>query len=151
MASMDPVSRLRRLEPDRFHALVKMHLSFLLDLNTDSDNHTPTRAKSTPTKSTPMGKSKLLATPLRILQGNSQSSKGVMDGAVLTQEGVCQVNSIIKSASLCFNVRKLYFGLVKLGHCQVSIMSLLTSTLFELKIEYWKPVQMSSTAGALDL
>ena len=31
----DPYENLRRLEPDQFHSMVKMHLSFLLDLNTD--------------------------------------------------------------------------------------------------------------------
>lgn len=94
---MEIIDKMKRLAPDQFHMLVKMHLSFLLDLNTDDcdcsfifDNQnqatSSTATTSTPTKS----KGLSFVTPRK------KVSKGVMEGAPLTLEGVCQVFQIIE-------------------------------------------------------
>ena len=86
---------MRRLVPDQFHCLVKMHLSFLLDLETDDCNCDflyESDALTTPSKK----KSIFSSTPKRKTSGISSSTKGVMEGAPLTMEGVCQVFQIIK-------------------------------------------------------
>ena len=109
---------LRHLEPDQFHGLVKMHLSFLLDLNTDDCdcNHVyncGTESKrvgggssnsSTPAKSNAEAKKKRLQmlTPRRLLPSSdraaSSASSHVMSGAALTMEGVCQVYQIMQGS-----------------------------------------------------
>lgn len=92
------VDKMRHLVPDQFHCLVKMHLSFLLDLNTDECNcsflYENDVAAATPSKK----KSFTLATPKRKGSNHDSkaSSKGVMEGAPLTMEGVCQVFQIIE-------------------------------------------------------
>ncbi len=106
---MSSAFRLRTSEPDVFHSMVKMHLSFLLDLNTDDCDCAfvmdPAVLPSQSAVSTPKvtgadrehtSLAKRLFTPKRLLSSGVQgatSSHGVMDGATLTMEGVCQVGS----------------------------------------------------------
>lgn len=92
---MEPLERMRRLVPDQFHSLVKMHLSFILDLNYDDCDCNfvfETTPSSTPSKSKGIF-SGAVATPRR--SKNPSAYKGVMEGAPLTMEGVCQVSQII--------------------------------------------------------
>ena len=100
---MESVSKMKRLVPDQFHCLVKMHLSFLLDLTTDDCNceflYESDALIATPTKK----KSFFSATPKRKTTGSS--NKGVMEGAPLTQEGVCQVFQIIEYLKRPNNLR----------------------------------------------
>ena len=76
---------LRHLEPDQFHAMVKMHLSFLLDLNTDdcdcnhiyncdSERANGGNGASTPAKSNTEAKRKRmqLLTPRRLLPSSDK-------------------------------------------------------------------------------
>jgi hypothetical protein len=92
---------MRRVVPEQFHCLVKMHLSFLLDLTTDDCNCSflyehPPDVLSTPSSSRKKGI--FPATPKRkgSNHGSHGTSKGVMEGAPLTMEGVCQVFQIIE-------------------------------------------------------
>jgi len=91
--SMDTIRRMRLTEPDHYHGMVKMHLSFLLDLHTDEcdcsfleDARTEVEIKDTVD-----AKLKKVFTPMR-----KSKPLGVMDGVPLTQEGVCQVYQIIE-------------------------------------------------------
>jgi hypothetical protein len=98
---MECIEKMKRLAPDQFHMLVKMHLSFLLDLNTDDCDcsfvYDASATPATPTKNkglafvTPRKKSQNPAAATGCLK-----SKGVMEGAPLTFEGVCQVFQIIE-------------------------------------------------------
>ena len=80
---------LRHLEPDQFHAMVKMHLSFLLDLNTDdcdcghiynncenSERANGGNGASTPAKSNTEAKRKRmqLLTPRRLLPSSDKAT-----------------------------------------------------------------------------
>ena len=80
---------LRHLEPDQFHAMVKMHLSFLLDLNTDdcdcnhiyncdngSDGEKGNASSSTPAKNIAEAKRKRmqLLTPRRLLPSSDKGA-----------------------------------------------------------------------------
>ena len=108
----EPWIQLRRDEPDLFHHLVKMHLSILLDLNTDDCDcsfvydhakvihpaHTaPKEPKSTPSIA------KKIFTPKKKASHHGGGGgglhvggqKGVMEGAVLTMEGVCQAYQLV--------------------------------------------------------
>ena len=73
-----------------------MHLSFLLELNFDDCDCNfiyETTPPSTPAKS----KGSIFATPRRKnSNGSGGGYKGVMEGAPLTMEGVCQVSQIIE-------------------------------------------------------
>ena len=94
---MEPLERMRRLVPDQFHSLVKMHLSFLLELNFDDCDCNFVYETTPP--STPSAKSKgsIFATPkMRKNSNGGGGYKGVMEGAPLTMEGVCQVSQIIE-------------------------------------------------------
>ena len=92
---MEPLEKMRRLVPDQFHSLVKMHLSFLTDLKYDDCdcNFVYEATPSTPSKS--KGIFSASATPRRS-KNSSNAYKGVMEGAPLTMEGVCQVSQIIE-------------------------------------------------------
>ena len=75
---MESVAKMKRLVPDQFHCLVKMHLSFLLDLTFDDCDCSflyDSEALTTPTKK------KSFFTPKKKVTGTN----GVMDGAPLTQ------------------------------------------------------------------
>ncbi|XP_021919562.1 uncharacterized protein LOC110829787 isoform X2 [Zootermopsis nevadensis] len=81
--------RLRREDPEQFHILVRMHLSFVLDLNTDDCECSSEKAKSRLQKwgFVPFSKKGKCVV------------KGVMEGAPLTQEGICQVYQLIEFLS----------------------------------------------------
>jgi len=87
---MDVGKKMRLTEPEQFHAMVKMHLSFLLDLHTDECDCTFMMTEK-PEKETVDSKLKKAFTPMK-----KAKAKGVMDGVPLTQEGVCQVYQIIE-------------------------------------------------------
>jgi len=94
MASLDVVRRMKLSEPDHYHGMVKMHLSFLLDLHTDDCDCSFLWEK--PEKDSVDSKfKKAFSTPMALSIKKSKV-KGVMDGVPLTQEGVCQVYQIIE-------------------------------------------------------
>jgi len=94
MACSSMVTRMKRSEPDHYHGMVKMHLSFLLDLQTDECDCSFLWEK--PEKDTVDSKfKKAFSTPMNLSMKKSKV-KGVMDGVPLTQEGVCQVYQIIE-------------------------------------------------------
>ncbi|XP_050740270.1 uncharacterized protein LOC127010358 isoform X1 [Eriocheir sinensis] len=79
--------RLRHEDPTQYHTLVKMHLSFATDLPTDQcDSRASETTSSRRWQLTPL---------IKKLSRAAVSSKGVMEGAPLTQEGVCQVFQLI--------------------------------------------------------
>lgn len=80
------VEKLRREYPEQFYTLVKMHLSFILDLNTDESEVSHEKNKFKPSKWVSVAFSRKPKCP----------SKGVMEGAPLTQEGICQVYQLIE-------------------------------------------------------
>jgi len=93
-SSLDVVRRMKLSEPDHYHGMVKMHLSFLLDLHTDECDCSFLWEK--PEKDTVDSKfKKAFSTPMNLSIKKSKI-KGVMDGVPLTQEGVCQVYQIIE-------------------------------------------------------
>ncbi|XP_046385597.1 uncharacterized protein LOC124155638 isoform X3 [Ischnura elegans] len=81
--------KLRREDPEQYHTLIRMHLSFLLDLNTDECDSASDKVKS-----------RILKWNLLPFSKKSKAqSKGVMEGAPLTQEGICQVYQLIEYLS----------------------------------------------------
>lgn len=90
---------LRREEPDLFHSLVKMHLSILLDLATDDCDcthiygHSHSLGANTPSTKEGSVFKRRIFTPRK--KSSHSSHVGVMEGAVLTLEGVCQVYQLI--------------------------------------------------------
>ncbi|XP_045125927.1 uncharacterized protein LOC123513115 isoform X1 [Portunus trituberculatus] len=79
--------RLRHEDPTQYHTLVKMHLSFATDLPTDEcDGRLSETTTSRRWQLTPL---------IKKLSRAAVSSKGVMEGAPLTQEGVCQVFQVL--------------------------------------------------------
>ena len=103
--NMETVFKFKREDPEQFHCLVKMHLSFLLDLNTDEcdcsflydhihqNDHT-----------TPKRKGSILSTNKGAVL--SCSKKGIMEGANLTMEGVCQIFQIIQFLDRSSNIEQ---------------------------------------------
>ncbi|XP_023322416.1 rho GTPase-activating protein 19 isoform X2 [Eurytemora carolleeae] len=94
MSGLDLALHMKMTEPEYYHSMVKMHLSFLLDLHTDECDcsflYEKQEKESTLLKAfTPMKK---------------KSTKGVMDGIPLTQEGVCQVYQIIEYLGRSHNI-----------------------------------------------
>ncbi|KAJ8962003.1 hypothetical protein NQ314_005785 [Rhamnusium bicolor] len=67
---------------EQFHILVRMHLSFVLDLNTDDNECFTDKGRMKKWALVPFGK--------------KSKSRGVMEGAPLTQEGICQVYQLIE-------------------------------------------------------
>lgn len=82
-------TKLRHEDPEQFQTLVRMHLSFVLDLNTDDTEYQPEKEKCRSVKWGFVPFSKKLRPPI----------KGVMEGAPLTQEGICQVYQLIEFLS----------------------------------------------------
>ncbi|KAK4883467.1 hypothetical protein RN001_006786 [Aquatica leii] len=74
--------RLRRENYEQFNTLVRMHLSFVMDLSTDDDALLE-RTKWKKWSFIPFNK-------------KTKSNKGIMDGIPLTQEGICQVYQLIE-------------------------------------------------------
>ncbi|XP_071448034.1 uncharacterized protein RhoGAP54D [Hetaerina americana] len=81
--------KLRREDPEQYHTLIRMHLSFLLDLNTDECDSASDKVKSRALK----------WNLLPFAKKSKSQSKGVMEGAPLTQEGICQVYQLIEYLS----------------------------------------------------
>ncbi|GJQ74447.1 hypothetical protein Trydic_g21317 [Trypoxylus dichotomus] len=73
--------KLRRENNGQFNILVRMHLSFVLDLNTD-ETDVAEKSKIKKWTITPFSK--------------KGKVRGVMDGAPLTHEGICQVYQLIE-------------------------------------------------------
>ena len=106
---MDRCQHLRQSEPDRFHAMVKMHLSFLLDLNTDDCNCTfmADHKNDFPgVLNPPSSIKKRIFTPKKSNKSSNGNGahNGIMDGAALTQEGVCQVYQLIQYLGRDYNI-----------------------------------------------
>ncbi|KAL5244525.1 hypothetical protein ACI65C_011935 [Semiaphis heraclei] len=76
-------NKLRIEDSEQFYTLVRMHLSFILESNIkEGDCSVEEKSKIKPIKWSFMKKEKC-------------SVKGVMDGAPITQEGICQVYQLI--------------------------------------------------------
>ena len=101
MATLDLVRKMKATEPEHYAGLVRMHLSFMLDLATadtecDVSAIWDTKAGDREGKDSVDSRiKKVLSTPMSISMKKSKV-KGVMDGVPLTQEGVCQVYQIIE-------------------------------------------------------
>jgi len=91
---MDTVHLIKVTEPSIFHSMVKMHLSFLLDLHTDECD-----CSFLYEKQEKESRVKKAFTPMK-----KKTNKGVMDGVPLTQEGVCQVYQIIEYLGRSHNI-----------------------------------------------
>ena len=95
-AMLEMVRKMKASEPDHYTGLVRMHLSFLLDLataDTDCDVSAIWDTKQETKDSVDNRFKKAITTPMSI---SKKKVKGVMDGVPLTQEGVCQVYQIIE-------------------------------------------------------
>jgi len=96
---MDMVRRMKATEPEHYAGMVRMHLSFMLELATvenDTDVSAIWETKTLEPKDSVDSKlKKAFSTPMSIGMKKSKV-KGVMDGVPLTQEGVCQVYQIIE-------------------------------------------------------
>ena len=98
MATLDLVRKMKATEPEHYAGLVRMHLSFMLDLATadtecDVSAIWDTKAGAGDREGKDSVDSRIknvLSTPMSISMKKSKV-KGVMDGVPLTQEGVCQV------------------------------------------------------------
>ncbi|XP_044738330.1 rho GTPase-activating protein 19 [Chrysoperla carnea] len=75
--------KIKRENPEQFHTLVRMHLSFVLDLQTDDNECISEKAKFKKWGLFP----------------KKSKCRGVMEGAPLTQEGICQVYQLIEFLS----------------------------------------------------
>merc|ERR1719270_674214 len=104
MAPLDLVRRMKATEPEHYAGLVRMHLSFMLDLSTadtDCDASVIWDAKACDKEDKGSKDSvdskfkKAFSTPMNLSMKKSKV-RGVMDGVPLTQEGVCQVYQIIE-------------------------------------------------------
>ena len=97
--SMELVRKMKATEPEHYAGMVRMHLSFMLDLATadsDCDVSAIWETKTQESKDSVDSKfKKAFSTPMSISMKKSKV-KGVMDGVPLTQEGVCQVYQIIE-------------------------------------------------------
>ena len=110
---MEPLEKMGRLVPDQFHSLVKMHLSFLTDLKYDDcDCNFVYEATPSSTPSKSKGIFSASATPRRS-KNSSNAYKGVMEGAPLTMEGVCQVSQIIEYLKRNLHIEGLFRSVVK--------------------------------------
>ena len=102
---MESVYKFKIEEPEQFHCLVKMHLSFLLDMNTDECDcsflydHLHLNDHATPKR-----KGTLLSTNKGA--GIGCSKRGIMEGANLTMEGVCQIFQIIQFLDRTCNIEQ---------------------------------------------
>ena len=94
--NMERVLKFKREDPEQFHCLVKMHLSFILEMSTDECDcsflydHLHSNDVATPKR-----KGSILGAN-KVVNVLNSSRKGVMEGATLTMEGVCQIFQIIQ-------------------------------------------------------
>ena len=86
---MEEVLAMKRNNPEEFHSLVKMHLSFILNLTTDeaAEESDASGGHGNFFSGNKAGK---------CIGGSGTPNKGIMEGAVLTMEGVCQIFQIIQ-------------------------------------------------------
>ena len=92
--NIETVFKFKRDNPEQFHCLVKMHLSFMLDMNTDECDCSFLYEHLQPTDhGTPKRKGTLLNNKGAGLTCNK---KGIMEGVPLTMEGVCQIFQLIQ-------------------------------------------------------
>lgn len=88
--------QLRYEDPTQYQALVKMHLSFATDLPVDEcDGRLFKQSTNRKWQLTPL---------IRRLGRTTVSTKGVMEGAPLTQEGVCQAFQLIHFLNKEYNI-----------------------------------------------
>ncbi|XP_063596461.1 uncharacterized protein LOC134773232 isoform X1 [Penaeus indicus] len=92
--------RLRHEDATQYNTLVKMHLSFATDLPTDQ---IAVHIRRCDMREQPPGRRWHL-TPLIRRLGRSGNGKGVMEGAPLTQEGVCQAFQLIHYLNKDYNI-----------------------------------------------
>ncbi|XP_047482785.1 uncharacterized protein LOC125034827 isoform X2 [Penaeus chinensis] len=92
--------RLRHEDATQYNTLVKMHLSFATDLPTDQ---IAVHIRRCDMREQPSGRRWHL-TPLIRRLGRSGNGKGVMEGAPLTQEGVCQAFQLIHYLNKDYNI-----------------------------------------------
>ncbi|XP_065338226.1 rho GTPase-activating protein 19 isoform X2 [Cloeon dipterum] len=83
LGDLELAEKLRREDPEHYATLVRMHLSFVLDLAVEESE--PVEKQSGKAAKKWFGTSKV-----------RKQSKGVMEGAPLTQEGICQVYQLIE-------------------------------------------------------
>ena len=101
----DNILKFKREDPEQFHCLVKMHLSFLLDMNTDECDCSFLFDHIQPNDhATPKRKTSLLHNKGAVL---NSSKKGIMEGAPLTMEGVCQIFQIIQFLDRSNNIEQI--------------------------------------------
>ncbi|XP_047482787.1 rho GTPase-activating protein 19-like isoform X4 [Penaeus chinensis] len=93
--------RLRHEDATQYNTLVKMHLSFATDLPTDQ--RIAVHIRRCDMREQPSGRRWHL-TPLIRRLGRSGNGKGVMEGAPLTQEGVCQAFQLIHYLNKDYNI-----------------------------------------------
>ncbi|XP_042868900.1 uncharacterized protein LOC122251229 isoform X4 [Penaeus japonicus] len=93
--------RLRHEDATQYNTLVKMHLSFATDLPTDQ--RIAVHIHRCDGREQPTGR-KWHITPLIRRLGRAGNGKGVMEGAPLTQEGVCQAFQLIHYLNKDYNI-----------------------------------------------
>ena len=127
----DNILKFKREDPEQFHCLVKMHLSFLLDMNTDECDCSFLFDHIQPNDhATPKRKTSLLHNKGAVL---NSSKKGIMEGAPLTMEGVCQIFQIIQFLDRSNNIEQI--GLFrKTGNLQKQKVRFIKSTYLYYKI-----------------
>ena len=106
---LEIILKFKTEDPEQFHCLVKMHLSFLLDMNTDECDCSFLYDHLYPgDHGTPKRKSSLLQNS----KGTAiiSTKKGIMEGATLTMEGVCQIFQIIQFLDRTNNIEQLFQG-----------------------------------------
>ena len=102
--SIETVFRFKREDPEQFHCLVKMHLSFLLDMNTDECDCSFLYDHLHPNEiATPKRKGSILHNSKGAL---NCGKKGIMEGATLTMEGVCQIFQIVQFLDRTNNIEQ---------------------------------------------
>ncbi|KAK7021964.1 Rho GTPase-activating protein 19 [Halocaridina rubra] len=87
---------LRYEDPTQYQALVKMHLSFTTDLPVDECDGRAFKQSSS--------RKWQLTSLIRLLGRSAVYGKGVMEGAPLTQEGVCQAFQLIHFLNKEYNI-----------------------------------------------
>lgn len=103
---LEIILRFKTEDPEQFHCLVKMHLSFLLDMNTDECDCSFLYDHLYPgDHGTPKRKSSLLQSSKGT--GITCTKKGIMEGATLTMEGVCQIFQIIQFLDRTNNIEQI--------------------------------------------
>ena len=108
MGDTDNIERVfmfKRDNPEQFHCLVKMHLSFMLDMNTDECDCSFLYDHLHPSDhGTPKRKGSLLHNKGA---GVACNKKGIMEGVPLTMEGVCQIFQIIQFLDRGTNIEQI--------------------------------------------